>query len=280
MVRPVPDAGRPLDPARSRSRVALTDDGIAARGPDPRWRIRLVPETGSTNDDLRSGHSAGTAGTGDVLVAELQTGGRGRRDRTWTSPTGSGLTCSVLIDLADAAANRRPWALTCAALALAEAVESVAEIEAKLKWPNDLQIDGRKAAGLLATTSGTAVVLGMGLNVSSTPDELPGPGATSLAESGAASVDRAALLVATLDALRGLVDGWLAAGGDPHASGILAAYRKRSATLGLGVRVDLEGGRSITGTAADVDDDGRLVVQLDAGGTQACAAGDVVHLRT
>lgn len=266
----------------ARSRAPLTDADVAARGPDPRWRIRLVAETGSTNDDLLAMHADRTAVSGDVLVAELQTGGRGRRDRTWTSPTGAGLTCSVLIDTADtadAAASRRPWALTCAALALAEAVESVADIEAKLKWPNDLQIDGRKTAGLLATTSGTAVVLGMGLNVSSTPDELPGPGATSLAESGAASLDRVALLVATLDALGGLVDGWLAADGDPRASGILAAYRKRSATLGHRVRIELDGGRSISGTAVDVDDDGRLVLALEDGSTRACAAGDVVHLR-
>jgi BirA family transcriptional regulator, biotin operon repressor / biotin---[acetyl-CoA-carboxylase] ligase len=255
----------PLDAAALRSALA---------GPGRPWRdLQVVATTGSTNSDLAGAAREGAVG-GLILVAEEQTGGRGRLDRSWTAPPRSGLTFSVLLRPAGPP-TRLGWLPLLAGLAAAEAVGRVAELDVRLKWPNDLLVGERKLGGILAERVGDAVVLGFGLNVSALAGELPGPAATSLVIEGAACTDRDPVLRALLRRLADRLQAWDAPGGDP---GLAPAYADRCATLGRVVRAELPGGKVLTGLAEVLDDEGRLGVRTGTG-LELVGAGDVVHLR-
>lgn len=248
-------------------RPPLRGDALQhALAPDG-WRVEVVEQTGSTNADVAARARAGDA-HGLVLVAEEQTEGRGRLDRSWLSPPRAGLTFSVLVR-PDLPADRWGWIPLLAGLSVARAVRDQADVKAVLKWPNDVLIDGRKVAGLLAEAvdvsagGAGAVVVGIGLNVTTRGDELPHDQATSLQLVGATVTDRETLLKAVLRTLADVL-------GDRDFS----SYRELCSTLGRSVRLELPGGASVEGVAQEVDDEGRLVVD----GTPY-AAGDVVHLR-
>lgn len=245
-----------------------------AHGGGPWRELRLVAETGSTNADAAAAARAGAA-AGLVVVAEHQSAGRGRLDRSWKSPPRAGLTFSVLLR---PAVPRDRWAVLTllAAGAAARAIREQAEVAAEVKWPNDLVVGDRKLAGLLAEVAGAAVVIGMGINVSTRPVELPA-GATSLAVESGRAIDRPTVLVAVLRAIATAYDGWEAAGGD--AAPVLAAYRELSATLGREVRASLPAGVTLAGRAVEIDSNGRLVVELAGGERRTLAAADVVYLR-
>ncbi len=250
---------------------ALTGDG----GP---WReLRVLARTGSTNADVAAAARAGAA-EGLVVVAEEQTAGRGRLGRTWTAPPRSGLAFSVLLRPDPVPVARWAWVPLLTGVAAATAVTRTAELEARLKWPNDLLLAGGKAGGILVERVEDAVVVGLGLNVTTRRGELPVPAATSLLLAGAAVTDRDPLLRALLRELASGYRAWRDAGGDPQTSGLLAAYRQRCATLGERVRVELPGGGTLTGEATAVDSSGRLVVATAAGPVPV-GAGDVVHVR-
>ncbi|MEV6527074.1 biotin--[acetyl-CoA-carboxylase] ligase [Longispora sp. NPDC051575] len=234
--------------------------------------IEVLHETGSTNADLADRARAG-APEGTVLIAERQTAGRGRLDRQWESPARAGIALSLLVR-PTAPVARYSWLPLLAGVALVEAVGV-----GGLKWPNDLLIEGRKCAGILAEVVDGAVVIGIGLNVSLRADELPRPDATSLVLAGAPLTDRGPLVKALLRAFETRYTAWNDAGGDPVASRLLAEYSEKCVTLGLTVRAELPGGRTLTGTAVEIDRDGRLVLEHD-GGRIPVAAGDVVHVRT
>lgn len=158
---------------RALERAVLRPGGV--------WReIRVVRQTGSTNADLLSAARDG-ASEGLVLVAEFQTAGRGRLDRGWASPPGAGLTFSVLLRPRGVPSALLGWIPLLAGVAAGSAVRSSTGVDIRLKWPNDLLADERKLGGILAESWADAVVVGIGLNVSNGPDELPGPAATSLA---------------------------------------------------------------------------------------------------
>ena len=237
------------------------------------WAIDVVASTESTNADLLA---APDVPDRTVLVAEHQTAGRGRLDRTWVSPPRAGLTFSVLLRPATAP-DTWGWLPLLAGVALAEAVPDVAGGPTALKWPNDLIAGSaeRTLAGILAQSSDTAVVVGIGLNVSTTANELPVDTATSLALLGAAAPDRTALLAGILDRFGHWYERWRA---DGERAGLASAYRARCATLGRPVRVALAGGGTVEGMAADVDEFGRLRLRT-ASGAETIAAGDVAHLR-
>ncbi|MGH4024372.1 MAG: biotin--[acetyl-CoA-carboxylase] ligase, partial [Pseudonocardiaceae bacterium] len=210
------------------------------------------------------------------------TAGRGRAARSWVAPARSGLALSVLLRPAEVPASRWGWLPLLAGVALCRAITTLGTVPAALKWPNDLLLGAgrRKAAGILAeVVHGPAVVLGIGLNVTLEPDELPVTGATSLAAERAGCTDRDVLLLALLGNLDEQLRQWSEHGGDPVTSGLREAYRQRCATLGEQVRVELPGDSAVTGRAVDLDTEGRLVV-LTAGGPQALAAGDVTHVRS
>jgi BirA family biotin operon repressor/biotin-[acetyl-CoA-carboxylase] ligase len=255
------------------SRLPL-DPTIADRLPPP-WRLRVVPETGSTNADLLALAATGEA-EGAVEATEFQNAGRGRMDRSWTSPQGAGLTFSILLRPRPEAASWG-WLALLAGLALRGAVGS----DAMLKWPNDVLLgpDGLKVAGILAQATTGAAVIGIGLNVSTTPDELPVPTATSLAAQGLNRLDRGDLLGEFLGHFDSLYARWQAHDGDAAAAGLLAEYRAACVTLGRPVTVALAGGE-VRGTAVDVDGSGRLLVRTDHDAQPvAVAAGDVTHVR-
>lgn len=246
--------------------------------PGSLWRsVEVLESVGSTNAVLAAAAAEGAV-EGTVLVAEHQEAGRGRLDRTWVSPPGAGLTLSVLLR-PDVPASRRSWLPLLAGVALAEAVRDAAGVRAALKWPNDLlAADGGKLAGLLAETGPEgAVVLGVGLNVSTTLDELP-EGGTSLLAQGAAATDRTALLTAFLHGLADRYRRWTRALGDPIASGLARDYLAWSGTVGSIVAVTLPDGAVLQGVAEALDWDGRLVVAT-ADGRVELAAGDVRHVR-
>lgn len=240
-------------------------DALAAAA-GPVWTVRLLPTATSTNAVAAQDPVAGT-----LVVADHQTAGRGRLDRTWETPPGTALTFSAVVDprLDDGAWPLLPLAT---ALAVADGVRRATGLELGLKWPNDLLVGEEKVAGILlerVTAAGRPLaVIGIGVNVGMDADQLPVPTATSLALAGA-DADRTAVLGGIAQALAA---GMAALRADP--AGMLASYRAACRTLGREVTVHLPDGSEHRGTATDVDDHGRLVV-----GDRVVGAGDVVHVR-
>lgn len=239
----------------------------------------MVASTGSTNEDLAAAGRAG-APAGRVLVAEEQTRGRGRLDRSWHSVPGAALTFSVLLRPAGVPPFSLGWLPLLAGVALATAVEDQTAVGASLKWPNDVLSGNAKLAGILAEQAGTAIIVGFGVNVSSTRQELPSAQATSLLLQGAVRTDRQALLVAVLHQFEHWYLRWVGGPlpGDAQTSGLRAEYLRYSATVGQDVRVELPAGGVLVGRASDVDDTGRLIVAT-ADGLVPVSAGDVIHAR-
>lgn len=247
----------------------------------PYAALDVVATVPSTNTALAAAARAG-APDRTVLVAEHQSAGRGRAARSWIAPPRSGLALSVLLRPTEVPQARWNWLPLLVGVVLCRTVSTLGELPAVLKWPNDLLLGGdqRKAAGILAEVvpEGPAVVVGVGLNVTLRPDELPVPGATSLAIEQAACTDRDPLLRALLRALDSELRQWCQHKGDPITSGLRDAYRQRCTTLGGQVRVELPGQRELIGIAEDVDTEGRLVVSSD-GQRRALSVGDVTHVR-
>jgi BirA family transcriptional regulator, biotin operon repressor / biotin---[acetyl-CoA-carboxylase] ligase len=286
---------KPLDAAAVRAAV-LRPGGL--------WRaVEVTGVTGSTNADLLA-LAADGAPEGTVLAAEQQSAGRGRMGRAWVAPPRAALTFSVLLRPRAVPTARHGWLPLLAGLATAEAVRAAAPVDARLKWPNDVLagaanavaggsagafgfVPPGKLGGILAEATAGAVVVGIGLNVSTGPDELPPPGppprgalaATSLRIAGWSSPDRGALLAGILTVLERRYRAWCRALGDAERSGLRADYTRLCATVGRRVRVELPGGRLLTGLATGIDADGRLVVRTSSGAGLPVAAGDVVHLR-
>ncbi|WNI29626.1 biotin--[acetyl-CoA-carboxylase] ligase [Streptomyces sp. ITFR-6] len=250
--------------------------------PDGLWSaLDVVDATGSTNSDLAARATGLTEGT--VLVAEEQTAGRGRLDRTWTAPARSGLFFSVYLTPGAVPVQRWGWLPLLTGVAVATGLARSAGVDTALKWPNDLLVtvgtQERKAGGILAERAGDGVVIGIGLNVSLREDELPAPTAASLALAGAVSTDRETLLRGVLRSLEQWYGKWRAADGDAAASGLQEAYAAGCATLGRTVRAQLPGDRTLTGEAVAIDGDGRLVLSAGDGLQEPVSAGDIVHLR-
>ncbi len=309
-----PDQGKPgvpgqgelsrSEPAPDRPPLDAARLNQAILHPGTLWQaIEVTASTGSTNADLLARAAQG-APEGLVLTAEEQLAGRGRMGRSWVSPPRSALMFSLLLRPHQVPVARRGWLPLLAGAAVAEAVSAVTGIDARLKWPNDLLVRDApaardalqgggapsardaKLAGILAEASGDAIVVGVGLNVSSTPGELPPPRpgvlpATSLRAATANQVapDREALLAAILASFERWYEPWRQAAGDAEASGLRLAYMRLCATIGRHVRAELPGDQLLSGLAVGVDSDGRLLVREPSGAVARVAAGDVVHLR-
>ncbi|MGY1945716.1 biotin--[acetyl-CoA-carboxylase] ligase [Nocardia asiatica] len=240
-------------------------------------RIDVVESTGSTNADLIA-RAADPAADRVVLLAETQVQGRGRHARPWVSPPRAQLAMSLLVRLPGIGPASLAWLALLTGVAVVDALRTTAGVAAELKWPNDVLIDGRKVAGILAEVAASAgggapaVVIGLGLNVTLTEDELPVPHATSLTLAGARQTDRTVLVRSLLTEFARRFTAWRDA--DWAIDELSAAYRERCATIGTEVRAELPGGRELTGVAAGVDGYGRLLI-----GDEAVSAGDVTHLR-
>ncbi|MET8877931.1 biotin--[acetyl-CoA-carboxylase] ligase [Nocardia sp. NPDC004604] len=237
--------------------------------------IDVVESTGSTNADLIA-----RAGDADadrvVLLAETQEQGRGRHARTWISPPRAQIAMSLLVRLRGIEPSALGWLPLLTGVAVVDALRASAGVDANLKWPNDVLIDGRKVAGILAEVASgggaPAIVVGVGLNVDLTEAELPVPHATSLALAGAKVTDRTELVQSLLAEFARRFTAWRDAGWD--TTDLIGVYRDRCATLGALVRAELPGGQTIEGIATDIDTAGRLLI-----GDHAVSAADVTHLR-
>lgn len=242
--------------------------------------ILFYDTVGSTNDVASALASSGVY-EGSVVIADAQTAGRGRRGRTWFSPPGAGLYVSVVLvpGRSSASPERATALLTLAAgVALAEAVERVTGLAPDIKWPNDLLVNRRKLAGILAegvtspSSSGLqAVVLGYGINVGAAayPTDLAAR-VTSLDTELGRPIDRAALCAESLAALAARYNDLLAGRFDA----ILDAWRAR-AFGSRGARVEWDTPRGVrTGITQGIDDMGALLVQSGEG-LDRIVAGEV-----
>ncbi|WP_342612043.1 biotin--[acetyl-CoA-carboxylase] ligase [Tsukamurella paurometabola] len=258
---------------------------IAAAVRGTRWYdVAVVPSTGSTNADLADGVRAGDE-PGRVLIADVQTAGRGRHLRPWSAPAGTQLSISVTVAVPAAAAPRAGWLSLVTGVAAVRAVREETGVEAGLKWPNDVLLSavpgkrGGKAAGILSELAtdphgGLVAVIGTGLNTTLAAADVPVETATSLLLAGAEDPDRTALAIAYLRHLDAGLTTWAS---DPAAA--RSEYLDVCVTVGQRVTVSLPGDETLVGTAVDVDVEGRIVVADDDGLRHVLSAGDVTHLR-
>lgn len=213
-----------------------------------------------------AGCAAGTA-----VVAEEQTAGQGRHGHAWHSEAGSGLYCSIVLRPALEAPNM-PVLTLALGLAAAEAIARVTDLPCDLRWPNDIMLGGRKAAGILVQLAESAVIAGLGINVNHAafPPELAGE-ATSLRLAGGRAWAREDLLAELLPIVDGFVKMLEQAG--PQA--VLDLFRRRS-SYASGKLVTVEnGGAVIRGTTVGLDNAGFLRVRTDDGAMIKILAGGV-----
>lgn len=239
--------------------------GLAGVSP----RVVTLDETRSTNDDARALARAGAPHM-TVVVADTQSAARGRLGRSWRSDPRQALNASWIV---------RPelsvdgWTVMplLAGVAAADAVQGRTNVEARLKWPNDVLVGTRKLAGILTEAEvPDFIIIGLGMNVMQTTfDDDRADTATSIAIEGGLRLDRPDLLADTLrrfgEAMR-----------DPAVA--LNRYRTLCITFGQTVRVERATGDQVSGYARAIDDTGALVVETAAGDVRI-ASGDVVHLR-
>ena len=258
--------------------------------------ITWVSQIPSTNTALLELARDG-GNEGEVMIADLQTQGRGRRGRIWTAPPGTSLMMSVLLRPPPAALAVQKASLVTSALAVAtvKGVLETMQITLGIKWPNDLVVDNatdipgdpgyRKVAGILTETliddgSISALVVGMGLNTGwgQVPPELELV-ATSLDLLTRSSVDRPSLALKILQNFENEYAHLLELTGSEQ---LLREVRHHSSTLGRRVRVHFDNSKetpTLEGHAVDLNGDGQLVVQTDRGDLQTVSVADVEHLR-
>jgi BirA family biotin operon repressor/biotin-[acetyl-CoA-carboxylase] ligase len=243
---------------------------MAASGPEgipgrrafgsPRRHYRL---TGSTNERARLLAEDG-APHGTTVTAAEQTAGRGRLGRVWTAPAGKALLCSLVLRLPELERRLLPLAVP---LAVSEVAESLAPVDCRLKWPNDVWVDDKKLAGILieARPAQGWAVIGVGLNVTVEPQELPPELRETATSLGRGSAEEA------LAALCPALDRWVEA----DAATVLTAYRERDGLRGRRIAWSGAGRDDGTGTADGIAADGSLLVLADSGERLSLGAGDV-----
>ena len=235
-------------------------------GLDAPYEVEFHQQVASTNTTARERASKGERNL--VVLADEQTGGRGRLDRSWEAPSG-GIYASVLTRPSLSPASV-PLLTLAAAVAVGDAARE-AGADARIKWPNDVQVGGEKLCGILTEMEGEAdrvswVVVGIGINANVAPESLP-EGATSLREQ-VGDVNRRLFTQRVLERYHALA-------GDPDA--VLPAWREATVTLGQRVRVSTPE-REVVGVATDIEAPGTLLVETD-NGVERVHAGDCEHLR-
>ena len=219
--------------------------------------MRTVPETGSTNDDVAVLAREGAA-EGFWLRAERQTGGKGRQGRAWQSSAGN-LHASTLVRLQPGDPPAPTLALV-AAVALHEAVKPYAPA-ARIKWPNDMLVDGAKLAGILLERQGDAVIIGFGVNLAHHPENLDRP---------ATSLDPPVPPDAFLGRLAAAFAAWLASWRTERLAPVRAAWLAAAHPVGTALSTS-----DARGTFEGLDDSGALRLRLEDGGLRVIHAGDV-----
>ncbi len=240
--------------------------------------IHLFAELLSTNTLAMEMASKG-APEGTIVIAETQTGGKGRLGRKWISPKGN-LYLSVILR-PDIPTYKAPLITLMGAAAVASAIRAVCSIKAAIKWPNDILVSGKKVSGLLAEMSAEPdrikhMALGIGVNVNMAPGELPAEvraAATALAAEGGNKIDRTALLRQVLRELESRYRILL-----QDQSAVLREWESLNVTIGRRVAV-VGAGETLEGLAQGIDLEGRLIVKADNGTLRPVAAGDVTILK-
>lgn len=217
-------------------------------------RVYWYSEVGSTND-IAGTFAEKAADEGLVVLAERQTAGRGRLGRSWASPPGAGIYVSVVLRPSGDAAKLVTIA---AGVAVTDGIASATGLSTHVKWPNDVQVSGRKLAGILAEGAASHVVLGIGINVqpAAYPPDVASRATSIEAELGR-PVDRGLVLAECLTSLASRYCEL----NENRAGNIVEAWRMRAAPM-LGRRVEWESaGSRHTGVAENIDDDGALIVK-------------------
>jgi BirA family biotin operon repressor/biotin-[acetyl-CoA-carboxylase] ligase len=232
------------------------------------WRVSVVELTASTQNDLSELLQAKSIESGEVLSTEFQSAGRGRLERTFVAPPKSALLFSFYIS------PKRPrseWGFIAhlAAFTMHEVISAGLPVKASLKWPNDILIGEKKVAGLLAEARDEGVIVGLGINVAMTPEELPVDTATSLAIAGSQELDRNVILSKFLNRFEVNFAEWEA------GSDFVESYSNVCATLGREIQIEVVGRENRTGVAKSIDRSGALILEDGFEVT----VGDVVHLR-
>ena len=207
---------------------------------------------------------------GAVTVCDEQTAGRGRLGRHWQAPAGTAILCSIL--LRPPPGRRVPELSLVAGMAAADAVEETLALAVQIKWPNDVMVNRKKVAGVLAEARGEAVVVGIGVNVNQEPDDLPRDArvpAASLLTTDGVRRDRAPILAAIIQRLELHYGRWLDAGID----GIYDFLGARDFLRGRDVSVD-----GMSGKAIGIARDGRLELEVD-GEHRLVESGEVAYVR-
>ena len=229
----------------------------------------MVEVTGSTQDDLSKSVKKDATRSGTLLIANFQSSGRGRLDRTFSAPPSSALTLSFYLT---PHLDRAEWSFLPLLTGLS-AISSLKNLDAglrvSLKWPNDLLVNGRKLGGILVEATSDGVVIGIGVNVAMAQDQLPTKDATSLLLEDFAFLDRNLIAVELLNVFHDLYERWQAGEDMRHL------YRENCETIGMTIRVDLPNGPPATGKAADISRTGELIMESGL----RVSVGDVVHLR-
>lgn len=253
-------------------------------------RIDLFEELASTNLEAMALGESGVE-HGAVVIADRQTAGRGRLARTWFSPAGANIYCSIVLRSnppVDRMSEWLSWLPLITALAAAESIQSVTSAPVALKWPNDLLMSGRKIGGILcenvqASPSGPFQIIGIGINVNMEPADFPAElheSATSLWIETRTEVDRNRLLAQFLYELEQCVNELALRGSQKLA----LAYQQRCSTVGNIVRAILADGSELTGYAESIGQDGSLRMTTQSGTgpnkTIDLRAADIIHLRS
>jgi BirA family transcriptional regulator, biotin operon repressor / biotin---[acetyl-CoA-carboxylase] ligase len=256
-------------------------------------RIELFDSLPSTNREAVQLAQAEVE-HGTVVVADSQTGGRGRLSRTWFSPPSANLYCSIILRTSrppERLAEWLSWLPLVSALAAAEAIEQVSSIHVSVKWPNDLLISERKVAGILCESgtgpgSGPFQIIGIGINANVDHDDWPADlrdSATSIWQERKIVIDRNRLLAQLLLELEQCVDELAT-----HGTGrISLAYHRRCSTIGHRVQATLANGEVVVGFAEGISQDGALcvrpqVIQPGSGVPEVVylRVADIIHVRT
>ena len=241
--------------------------------------ILVFEETDSTNERLMQLGAAGALG-GLVLFAEHQSAGRGRFSREWASASHKGLWFSLILR-PDLPLAHWPRLTAWAAVAVADAVEQSTGLTVGIKWPNDLELNHLKVAGILIETATDAAgqsfaVVGIGLNVNHESEDFPAAlrnSATSIRIASRRILDRPSLAA---EVLRSLAQWYPRLTAD--FSGLLGEARRRSTLLGRKVALQTPGER-IEGVAEDLAEDGRLILRLPDGRRETVSAGEASVIR-
>ncbi len=236
---------------------------------EPYWRVRVISETSSTQDEIKAQLASNSGSHGDCAVTEFQSAGRGRLDRSFESPAAVALLFSFYV--APQRSDAHGWIPLIAGMSVAQSLNEVSSsTDYSNKWPNDVLSRSGKVSGVLCEKFGDGIIVGIGINVSTQEEELPVDTASSIFITSGIEVDRNELLPIVLTNFRQLYEMW------ESGADLKPRYRALSSTIGHDVSISLPSGTIFEGRAINIGPQGELI--LESG--DLISAGDITHLRS